>query len=85
MTRVVAQASDVLPNDNTGYVAAAYLVFFALVLIYFGIMAAKLQRLERELVELNELADRKLAGPEPGEPGSIATAASTAALAEPKA
>jgi hypothetical protein len=51
--------TDTLP-DNTGYVAAAYLVFFALVLIYVVIMAAKLQRFERELAELNELADRRL-------------------------
>jgi hypothetical protein len=51
--------SDALP-DNTGYVAAAYLVFFALVLIYVVIMAAKLSRFERELAELNELADRHL-------------------------
>jgi CcmD family protein len=43
--------------DNAGYVAAAYLVFFALVVIYLVIMAAKLARLERELGELNELAD----------------------------
>jgi CcmD family protein len=49
--------SDTLP-DNTGYVAAAYLVFFALVLIYVVIMATKLARLERELSELDELADR---------------------------
>lgn len=85
MTSVLAQASGTVPSDNAGYVAAAYLVFFALVLVYFGIMAAKLQRLERELVELNELADRRLAGPEPREPASVATAASTGALAEPKA
>jgi hypothetical protein len=45
--------------DNTGYVAAAYLVFFALVLVYLLIMAAKLSRFERELAELNELADRR--------------------------
>jgi hypothetical protein len=51
--------TDTLP-DNTGYVAAAYLVFFALVLIYVVIMAAKLSRFERELSELNELADRHL-------------------------
>ena len=46
--------------DNTGYVAAAYLVFFALVLIYVVIMSAKLARFERELSELNELADRQV-------------------------
>jgi len=51
--------TDTLP-DNTGYVAAAYLVFFALVLIYVVIMAAKLSRFERELAELNEMADRRL-------------------------
>jgi flagellar biosynthesis/type III secretory pathway M-ring protein FliF/YscJ len=48
--------TDALPN-NTGYVAAAYLVFFALVLIYVVIMAAKLSRFERELAELEELVD----------------------------
>jgi hypothetical protein len=49
--------TDTLP-DNTGYVAAAYLVFLALVLVYVAIMAAKLSRHERELAELDELADR---------------------------
>jgi hypothetical protein len=51
--------TDTLP-DNTGYVAAAYLVFFALVLIYVVIMSAKLSRFERELSELNELADERI-------------------------
>jgi hypothetical protein len=51
--------TDTLP-DNTGYVAAAYLVFFALVLIYVIIMSAKLARFERELAELNELADERI-------------------------
>lgn len=51
-------AADTLP-DNAGYVAAAYLVLFAMVVIYLGIMTARLARLERELVELNELADRE--------------------------
>ena len=43
--------------DNAGYVAAAYLVFLALLLVYFGIMVAKLGRLERDVVELNQLAE----------------------------
>jgi CcmD family protein len=38
------------------YVAAAYLVIFAVVLAYVVIIALKLQRLERELAELTELA-----------------------------
>jgi len=50
--------TDALPN-NTGYVVAAYLVFFALVLIYVVIMATKLSRFERELAEIEELADRR--------------------------
>ena len=50
--------TNALP-DNTGYVAAAYLVFFALVLIYVVIMATKLARFERELTELDDLADRQ--------------------------
>ena len=54
---ILAQTTNALP-DNTGYVAAAYLVFFALVLIYVVIMASKLARFERELSELNDLADR---------------------------
>jgi hypothetical protein len=57
-----------LPDDNTGYVAAAYLVLFALILIYVGIMTAKLVRLEREVVELNELADKRPGGTEPAQP-----------------
>jgi hypothetical protein len=49
-------AASTLP-DNTGYVVAAYLVFLALILIYVVIMAAKLSRFERQVRELNELAD----------------------------
>jgi hypothetical protein len=47
-----------------GYVAAAYLVFLALVLIYVAIMASKLVRIERELGELTELARRRPGGSE---------------------
>ena len=56
--------TDTLP-DNTGYVAAAYLVFVALVVIYLVIMAGKLARFEREIAELNELAARRSAPDEP--------------------
>ena len=45
--------------DGDGYIAAAYLVFLALLLIYVSIMATRLGRLERELAELNELARRQ--------------------------
>ena len=55
---ILAQTTSALP-DNTGYVAAAYLVFLALVLIYVAIMAAKLGRVQRELQELDELAARR--------------------------
>jgi len=49
-----------LPLDEAGkYVAAAYLVFVALLLIYVAIMASKLSRIERELVELAELVDER--------------------------
>ena len=48
-----------LPLDEAGkYVAAAYLVFVALLLIYLWIMASKLSRIEREVVELAELVER---------------------------
>ena len=49
-----------LPLDEAGkYVAAAYLVFLALVLIYVAIMASRLARITRDLEELNELADER--------------------------
>jgi uncharacterized membrane protein YccC len=49
-----------LPLDDAGpYVAAAYLVFLALILIYVAIMASKLVRISRDLGELDELLDRR--------------------------
>ena len=49
-----------LPLDEAGkYVAAAYLVFVALLLIYVAIMAGRLSRVERELSELNEALDAR--------------------------
>ena len=52
--------TDTLP-DNVGYVAAAYLVFLGLLLVYVVIMAMRLSRHERDLAELDELADEALA------------------------
>jgi hypothetical protein len=48
-----------LPLDEAGkYVAAAYLVFLALVLVYVTIMAIRLATVQRDLTELAELMDR---------------------------
>jgi hypothetical protein len=49
-----------LPLDEAGkYVAAAYVVFLALILIYVAIMAAKLARIDRELAELANIAEAR--------------------------
>jgi hypothetical protein len=49
-----------LPLHEAGkYVAAAYLVFLALILIYVAIMAVRLGRVERELGELLELTEER--------------------------
>jgi hypothetical protein len=51
-----------LPLDDAGpYVAAAYLVFLALILIYVAIMASKLVRIEREIVELSDVVEGRRA------------------------
>lgn len=49
-----------LPLDEAGkYVAGAYVVFLVLLLVYVSIMAAKLQRMERELRELAGFAEQR--------------------------
>jgi hypothetical protein len=54
-----------LPLDDAGpYVAAAYLVFLALILVYVSIMATKLGRIEREIGELSELVEQRERVPE---------------------
>ena len=54
-------AAPALPLDEAGkYVAGAYVVFVVLLVVYVGIMAAKLGRIERELREVAAIAeDRK--------------------------
>ena len=58
-----------LPLDEAGkYVAAAYVVFMLLLVVYIGIMAAKLGRISSELEELAELAEGRTQ--DPGADGS---------------
>ena len=48
-----------LPLHTAGkYVAGAYVVLFALVLVYVAIMAIRLSRIESELGELLSMSDR---------------------------
>jgi hypothetical protein len=52
-----------LPLDEAGkYVAGAYIVFVLLLVVYVAIMAAKLQRMERELRELAGFAENRANG-----------------------
>jgi hypothetical protein len=44
-----------LPLDEAGkYVAGAYVVFLALILVYVAIIGAKIARIERGITELAE-------------------------------
>jgi hypothetical protein len=53
-------AAPALPLDEAGkYVAGAFVVFVAVIVIYVAIMAAKLQRMSRELGELNAALDMR--------------------------
>ncbi len=48
-----------LPLDEAGkYVAGAYVVFFTLIVLYVAIISAKIARIDRELTELVEIAER---------------------------
>jgi hypothetical protein len=54
-----------LPLDEAGkYVAGAYVVFLVLIVVYVAIMAAKLQRIERELKDLAAFAEERKGEPE---------------------
>lgn len=61
--------SNTLP-PNTGYVAAAYLVFLLILLIYIVIMAIRAARVERELAELLAQSPQRGAASGEGETGS---------------
>jgi hypothetical protein len=53
---ITLATSSISGSSDNGYVAAAYIVFFAILLIYVAIMALRLTRVERSLRELNERA-----------------------------
>jgi hypothetical protein len=60
MTALLLASVPALPLDEAGkYVAGAYVVFLALIVVYVAIMAAKLQRIERELRELAGFAESR--------------------------
>jgi hypothetical protein len=50
---MISLATALPEHTNDGYVAAAYIVFFAIVLIYVAIMAVRLGRVERKVRELS--------------------------------
>ena len=61
-----------LPLDEAGkYVAGAYIVFLVLLLVYVSIMATRLQRVDRELGELADLAEHKAQAPVAGAEGVL--------------
>ena len=69
MIPALLAAAPALPLNEAGkYVAGAFVVFVAVIVIYVAIMAVKLQRMSRELLELNAALDlREKAGREAAE------------------
>ena len=61
MAPLIADAPALPLHEAGKYVAGAYVVFVLLVLVYVAIMATKLARIERELGELADLAEGKVA------------------------
>jgi hypothetical protein len=65
MTAILA-AAPALPLHTAGkYVAGAYIVFVALILVYVVIMATRLSRNERDLAELRRDLEAAQAGDAP--------------------
>jgi hypothetical protein len=61
-------APELTLHQSVKYVAAAYAVFLAVVLIYVTIMAVRLKRNERDLAELKRAALEQQAGAPDAEP-----------------
>jgi hypothetical protein len=63
-----------LPLDDAGpYVAAAYLVFLGLILVYVAIMAIRLARIEKEVDDLSRIVEQRATRDDPErEPETVA-------------
>ncbi|HEX3241175.1 MAG TPA: hypothetical protein VHR18_13695 [Solirubrobacterales bacterium] len=71
MLAALLAATPALPLDESGkYVAGAYVVFVVLLVVYVAIMAAKLQRIEKELREVASFAEQRKADQETEEVGA---------------
>ena len=63
MLDLLPLAAPALPLDEAGkYVAGAYIVFVVLLVVYVGIMAVRVQRIEKELRELAGFAENRANG-----------------------
>lgn len=66
MIAALLAAAPALPLDEAGkYVAAAFVVFVAVIVIYIGIMGVRIQRMSKEMAELNRALDMGERGQEP--------------------
>ncbi len=59
MLALLASAPALPLGEGGKYVAGAYIVFLVLIVVYVAIMAAKLQRIEKELGELASFAEQR--------------------------
>lgn len=58
MIAALLAAAPALPLDEAGkYVAGAFIAFVAVIVIYVGIMGVRLQRMSKEMAELNRALD----------------------------
>lgn len=55
---LLAAADNSLP-DNGGYVAAAYLVFMFILILYVAIMAMRLGRIQKDVALIDEMLQAK--------------------------
>lgn len=63
-----------LPLDEAGkYVAAVYIFFVVLVLLYLGILSARIGRLEKDALEIHELLDERERATDEQAPDTVAT------------